>query len=364
MFDDTNTRRATLVAGLILLIVLAAVAAMSAELGGEYRAFAVPENTAFIIEMSDLARHLGAVENSDGIRGTALARQTSSARTRPAASQRLVPTMHDQAIVKMMNSLEPIDETMAACFGDEALVAYDLGIAPAAASEVLDQLLEATAPELHAWLRGVLDEFRTASGLDPRTDLLPHLDDGVAVGLLSAEADSDGWPFPRKVIIMGVLDDAAVARFLEAWLTWVAGAVAPMTNGLIGASIESEVVGGFDLVGLRLDGFLPARLPLPSPSYMVADDFLIVSPIRSAVVETINRLEHGCSSSPVGYLDESVVERVWLNFPEWPRAWQRAEPLVGSILARLGVDLPAMLHACGSLFNFSEGSSPRTVQPR
>jgi hypothetical protein len=40
-----------------------------------------------------------------------------------------------------------------------------------------------------------------------------------------------------------------------------------MTHGLLGASIESEVVGGFDLVGLRLDGLLPARLPLPSPSY-------------------------------------------------------------------------------------------------
>jgi hypothetical protein len=358
MFDDQNdARRPTLVAGLILLIVLATIAAMSAESGGEYHAFAVPENTAFIIEMSDLARHFGAVENSDGIRGTALARQASSARTRTAATRRLVPTMHDQAIVQMMNSLDPIDETMAACFGDEALVAYDLGIAPSAAFDILELLLEATAPEPHAWLRGVLDEFRTASGLDPEIDLLPHLGHGVAVGLLSPEADADGWPFPRKVVLMRVLDEVAVARYLEAWISWVAGAVAPMTHGLLGASIESEVVGGFDLVGLRLDGLLPARLPLPSPSYMVADDFLIVSPVRSAVVETLNRLEVGCST-PAGHIDKTVVEEVWLNFPEWPRAWHRAEPVVAEAMTLLGVESPATVQTCRSLVALLGGFQP------
>jgi hypothetical protein len=320
MFDDKNDARwPTLVAGLILLIVLAAVAAMSAGLG------ALPE--------------------------TDLARQASSTRTRAAASQRLVPSMPEQAIVRMMNSLGPIDEAMSACFGDKALVAYDLGIAPGAAFEVLEGFLESAVPDVHARFREALHEFGLATGLDPTADLLPYLGHGVAVGLLPPEGDLDGWPLPRKVVITRVLDDEAVARYLEAWIKWLAGAVAPMTHGLLGASFESVGVGGFDLVGLRLDGLLPARLPLPSPSYVVADDYLIVSPVRSAVVETLNRLGEGCSS-PAGYSDEPVVEEVWLNFPEWSGAWLRAEPIVASVLARLDAESSATIRACRSLVEF------------
>ena len=327
MFDENiNGRRTTLIAGLILLIVLAAVAAMSAG--------------------------LGAGTETTGASGAI------SLRTHTAAPQRLVPQAHDRVMERLLGSLGPIEEPMAACLGDGALIAYDLGVAPAAAFEVLDQLLDATAPKLHEWLRGVLAEFQMASGLEPEIDLLPHLDHGMAVGLLPPEGDLAGWPFPRKVVIMRVLDEVAVSRFLEEWITWEAGAVAPMTQGVLGASIYSEKVAGFDLVGLQLDGLLPAQLPLPSPSYVVAGDYLIVSPVRSAVVETLSRLEEGCLPPPAGTTDETVVEEVWLNFPEWPRAWQRAEPLVGSILARLGVESPATLQACGSLFQLLGGFQP------
>jgi hypothetical protein len=238
---------------------------------------------------------------------------------------------------------------MSACFGDHSLLAYDLGIAPAAVFELLAQLLEASAPELHEWLNGVLTELRSASGLEPQIDLLPHLGHGIAVGLLPPEKDLDGWPFPRKVVIMRVLDEVAVARFLEAWITWEAGAVAPMTHGVLGASVWSERVDGFDLVGLRLDGLLPAKLPLPSPSYVVAGDYLIVSPVRSAVVETLSRLEEGCLPPPGGTTDGTVVEEFWLNFPEWPQAWSRAEPLVEAVMDWRGAESPDLIQACRSL---------------
>ena len=115
MFDDKNDARwPTLVAGLILLIVLAAVAAMSAG--------------------------LGAGAETTGASGAI------TLRTHTAAPQRLIPRAHDGVMERLLGSLGPIEEPMAACLGDGALIAYDLGVAPAAAFEVLDQLLESTAP--------------------------------------------------------------------------------------------------------------------------------------------------------------------------------------------------------------------------
>jgi hypothetical protein len=359
MFDDDNTpRRVSLVAGLILLIVLAAVAAMPGTPGAEDPAFAVAENTALDAEVAGVVAHLGAVDTLNWIQSTVVEQYVSDGRTRSTGTRRVAPNMHDRAVTRMLDALGPITAPMSACFADDALVRYDLGIAPGAAVEVLTSLLEAAVPDVHARLQEVLYEFTLATGLDPTVDFLPHLGHGVAVGLLPPEEDIDGWPLPRKVVIMRVLDDDAVARYLEAWITWVAGAVAPMTHGILGARIDAETVAGFDLVGLRMDGLLPVRFPLPSPSYVVADGFLVVSPVRSAVAETIDRLGEGCSSTPDAPPETSVVEEVWMNLPEWPRAWQRAEPHVGSILAWLGVESPTAVQACGSFFQLLGGFQP------
>jgi hypothetical protein len=91
---------------------------------------------------------------------------------------------------------------------------------------------------------------------------------------------------------------------------------------------------------------------------VVADGFLVVSPVRSAVAETLDRLGEGCSSAPGAPPDASVVEEVWMNFPDWPRAWQRAEPLVASILTWLDVESPAMVQACRSVFQLLGGIQP------
>jgi hypothetical protein len=268
MFDDDNTaRRASLVAGLILLIVLAAVAAMPGTPGAEDPASVMAENNVLDVEVAELTRQLGAVDSSDRIQGTAFSRQGSVVQTRSSGTGRSAPSVHDRAVTQMLDALGPITVPMSACFADDALVRYDLGIAPGAAVEVLTGLLETAVPDVHARLQDVHNEFYLATGFDVVADFLPHLGHGIAVGLLPAEDDLDGWPLPRKVVIMRVLDDEAVARYLEAWITWVAGAVAPMTHGILGARIDSEIVAGFDLVGLRLDGLLPVRLPLPSPSW-------------------------------------------------------------------------------------------------
>ena len=322
MFDDTNTRRATFVAGLILLIVLAAVAVMSAGL------------------------------ETDEINGSASASQATRQRVSPTIVGQIAASAQGAAGERFLESLAPIGESISGSFPDNALVAYDIGITPSAAIELMETLLESALPDLHVWLGEVLDEFQMATGLDPEIDFLPYLDHGLAVGLLPSESDVDGWPFPRKVVIMRVLDDVAVSRFLEAWISWEAGAIAPKTQGVLGASVVSEEVAGSDLVGLQLDGLLPAGLPLPSPSYAVAGDYLIVSSVRSGVVETLGRLENRFSSPPVMIGEESVVEVVRLNFPEWPRAWQRAEPFVESLVDRLGGDSPVVIRFCWTMIEY------------
>jgi len=337
MFDDTNARRATFVAGLILLIVLAAIAVLSAEV------------------------------NTDGIDGIRVARQTTGERFSPATASLITTAATGATGERLLASLAPINDSISGSFPDDALITYDIGIAPVAAVELMEALLEPALPDLHIWLGEILDEFRTTTGLDPHADFLSHLGHGLAVGMLAPEGDIDGWPFPRKVVIMRVLDDVAVSRFLEAWISWEAGAIAPKTQGVLGASVVSEQVAGSDLVGLQLDGLLPAGLPLPSPSYAVAGDYLIVSPVKSAVAETLDRLESGISPSPVMIGEEPVVEVVWLNFPEWPQAWQRAEPFVESLIDRLGGDSPTVIRFCRTMIEylgeFQPGYGTTTLTP-
>lgn len=319
MFDDTNSRRATLVAGLILLIVLAAVAVLSAEF------------------------------NSGGIDGMRAARQTTAEPFSPAAASLFITAATATTGERLMASLAPINDSISGLFPDDALIAYDIGIAPEAAVDVLEELLESAVPDLHMWLAETLDEFRLASGLDPHSDFLSQLDHGLAVGMLAPESDSDGWPFPRKVVILRVLDEVTMARFLEAWITWEAGAIAPKTSGVLGASVETETVAGSKIVGLQLNGLLPAELPLPSPSYALVGDYLIVSSVRSGVAEILARLESGVPLTSPLTSEGPVVEIVRLNFSEWPRAWRRAEPFIGSLVDHLGGDAPAVVAFCRTL---------------
>lgn len=322
MFDDTNSRRATIVAGLILLIVLAAVAVLSAEV------------------------------SPDRIDGMETARRTGEGRVGPATASLLTTAVSASTGERLMASLVPINASISGFFPDDVLIAYDIGIAPEAAIDLMDDLLRSALPDLHLWLEETLDEFRAASGLDPYGDFLSHLDHGLAVAMLAPEREADGWPFPRKVIIVRVLDRVAVARFLEAWLPWEAGAIAPKTHGVLGASVESEIVAGVDVVGLRLNGLLPAELPLPSPSYALVGDYLIVSSVRSGVAETLARLENGVPLTSPLNSEDPVVEIVRLNFSEWPRAWLRAEPYLDSLVDRLGGDSPAVIGFCRAMIQY------------
>ena len=47
---------------------------------------------------------------------------------------------------------------------------------------------------------------------------------------------------------MRIRDAETVSRFMEAWIRWEAGAIAPMTQGLLGASVRSGNVDGHEVV--------------------------------------------------------------------------------------------------------------------
>jgi hypothetical protein len=300
MFEEKhNAPRPTLLACLILLLVLAAVAVMSAESGSQHR----------------------------------------------AVSQRIASAVPGAAGQRFLASLEPLNGRMAGSFPADALVTYDIGVAPETVFEAIEAFLESSLPELSANLEDFFADFQEETGLSPTQDLLSHLEHGLAVGLLPPEDGVDRWPFPRKVVIMRVSDADAVSRFLEAWIHWEAGAIAPMTQGFLGASVRSDSVGGYDVVGLQLAGILPVDFPLPSPSYSVAGDFLVMSPVRSAVVETLGRLEWEPLHS-ADTLDGPVVEEVWLNFPAWPHAWRRAEPYVEAVAELLNANSPVLIQMC------------------
>jgi hypothetical protein len=321
MFDEReNSLRPTLVACLILLLVLAAVAVMSAEPGSQHR----------------------------------------------AVSQRIAAAVPGAAGDHFLASLEPLNGRMAGSFPDDALITYDIGVAPEAAVEAIEKFLGSSLPDLSAALETLLDEFQAATELNPRHDLLPYLEHGLAVGLLPPEDDLDGWPFPRKVVIMRVRDEGAVSRFMDAWITWEAGAIAPMTQGLLGASVRTSSVDGYEVVGLHLDGLLPIDVPFPSPSYSVAGDFLVISPVRSAVAEILPRLEWD-RSQPAVTPDGSIVEEVWLNFPAWSGAWRRAEPYVEAVADLVNLNSPMLIQTCRALAElmgaFEPGFGTTSITP-
>jgi hypothetical protein len=266
-----------------------------------------------------------------------------------AAERRLEPSPGFGSWSRVLASLRPIEKPMSGVFPDDALAAYDIGGTPSAAVGTIAELLERLAPRLYGPMVDLIGDFRLQTGLDPIDDFLRLLDDGLTVGLLPPETDPDGWPMPRKVAIVRTLDPVAVAHFLEAWISWEAGAIAPLTNGLLGASIHTEPVAGSEMVSIQLDGLLPAWIPLPSPSYALVGEYLIVSPVRSAVADTAARLSGGPIDSDAGVGDEAVVEVVKLNFPAWPDAWRRTEPVVGRVIDHLGGEPADVLQACGSI---------------
>ena len=234
-----------------------------------------------------LARTVGSEPASllDWTDGVAFARSITIDGFETWATGRFVTTKRNDPLTRLLENLVPIGRPLSAHLPDGALAAYDLGASPIDIIGVFSQYLETILPGVHARLRGMVDEFRTATGLDPERDLLLSLDRGIAVGVLPSEDDPQAWPLPRPILLIRSTDDASVRRFTEEWLKWEAGALAPMTQGVLGATVVTQWAAGAQLTGLQLDSVFDTPTPLPSPAIAVVNGLVIASPVRSAVTQ-------------------------------------------------------------------------------
>jgi hypothetical protein len=107
---------------------------------------------------------------------------------------------------------------------------------------------------------------------------------------------------------------------------------------LLSASVFTDEVDGWPLRGLRVESPISLPLSAPSPTVAVANGLVVASPVRSAVIETIESI--GRNRRIEGSLPdrERVVEIVRLNFPAWQEALRRSEGTIADLLAGCGLD--------------------------
>jgi hypothetical protein len=164
--------------------------------------------------------------------------------TRDTATIRVCSSVHLQTqgetpLSGFARSLKPLEDPLSRLLPDDALAAWDLGASPAAVAALVAQVLRELAPGQHRWLADRLAELR-ASGIDPATELLPALGQGIGGGLLPPAPGDAAWRLPRPVWLLRVEDERAVARALPVLLRWWAGAVADLSGGLTSATPVRE----------------------------------------------------------------------------------------------------------------------------
>ena len=294
----------------------------------------------------------------DATSGIAIARNITVDGIETWATGRFETTSKSDALSRLLAHLAPIGQPLSNHLPDNALATYDLGAAAADIVGVLDRHIETVFPTIHAWLQDVLDEFRAATGLDPELDLLPYLGRGIAVGILPADEGLDGWPLPRPVLVARSTNDEAVRQFSRAWLRWEAGALAPLTQGLLSAMVDSQQVAGAELIGLQLDTVLSTPMPPPSPTVTVTNGLVIVSPLRSAVVEILGSQAARGASETRAVSRVAAVETMWLNLPAWPEAWRRAEGLLETPVLEQILEPGPLVEIARSLMRLLGGFGP------
>ena len=254
-----------------------------------------------------------------------LSREVAPGCIRTRVAGRVLENEMDAAFPGLLDSLTPIERPISAWFPRNALMTYEAGAPLEKVLDVMEYYLRAWSPRLVDKAASRFESFQASTGLDPANDLFPLLNGPLAVAWLPA--DGIGWPLPRMVAMVRVADAERAERFLSGLLEWKAGAMAPVTGGLAGAIVVSEVHEGVDVKGLRLDSIIP--LPLPSPAYALAGGFLIASPHRSAVKEAVSAVHgsaprlSGEAGFPSGPARRGTVELLHVDFHSWEGEWRK-----------------------------------------
>lgn len=269
-----------------------------------------------------------------------LAREVSPDRIRSRMTGRLIATVPPDGLSRLRYALHPVGRPLASSLPGDALAAGDVGASPAEIIGGAKWLLETHAPKLYQRVSRAALGFCERTGLDPAADLYPFLGRQTALAMLPAMPNVDRWPLQRPLASVEVLHRPQVERFLAEFIEWEAGAVAEITGGLVSAMVVSEEHEGIEIRGLQLEGFIP--LPLPSPSYAIVGDRLVVSPIRSAVRETISTA-HGTiptlEDRPGSWMNEAValpgaVDIFAMNFVNFEEEWESVEKIVLPLLLK------------------------------
>lgn len=268
--------------------------------------------------------------------GIGVAREIHPGGIRTWVSGKMLHDEIETMVPGLVGSMYSIGTPLSSRLPANALCTYEVGIAPRHIFTMVDWFLKESFPWLHKKLSEHHREFITATGLDPATDLLPYLQYGVAEAWLPA-ADPKEWPFPRVVVLTRITDGESVKHFLDEFVRWKAGALAPFTQGLLGAIETREIHEGVELRGLKLDCVF--NLPMPSPTFAVVGDLLVVSNIRSAAKEAVSAL-HGNAPVLTGESHPEAIELIHLDPQAWQREWE-------SLMSR---GLPFFDRALGILF--------------
>lgn len=250
-------------------------------------------------------------------------------------------------LARLARSLQPVRQPLTRLLPHDALAAWDLGARPDVVAEAVAHALQATAPRQHRWLADRLAELR-AAGVDPVTELLPALGQGIGGGLLHPVPGEPFWQLPRPVWIFRAEDEQAVTRALPRILHWWAGAVADLSGGLASAVPLREDVGGVSVIGLQIEGVLEGSLP--SPAAALANGVLIVSPVRSAVLEVLAELPRGGGGGQPG---DVAGPRATVGLV-------RAEPRALAVL--IDPSVPHLARFAGLLGLPSGGPGPETAE--
>ncbi len=269
-----------------------------------------------------------------------MAREVSPDRIRSRLTGRLTETDPPDGLTRMGSALHPVGRPLAGDLPGDALAAGDIGAAPGEIIAGLNWVLQTHAPNFHQVIDRTAAGFCESTGLEPGTDLYPFLGNQTAVAMLPAMNGVDRWPLQRPLVKVEVFHRPLVERFLTDFVEWEAGAVTEISGGLVSAMVVSEEHEGVEIRGLQIEGFIP--LPLPSPSYALIGNFLVVSPVRSAVREAISAA-HGTIPTlldrPGSWMNEAValpeaVEIFSMNFVNCEHEWELVEDIVVPFLPK------------------------------
>jgi hypothetical protein len=263
-----------------------------------------------------------------------MAREVSPDRIRSRVTGRLIEAVPPDGLTRLRYALNPVGRRTATSLPGDALMAGDVGASPGEILAGIDWVLQASMPNFHEKLIGALQNFCSSTGLDPDTDFFPFVGNQTALAMLPAMNGVDSWPLQRPLITTEVFHRPKVERFLTDFVEWEAGAVAELSGGLVSAMVVSEEHEGTEILGLRLEGFIP--LPLPSPSFAIIGNQLLASPVRSAVREAISAA-HGTiptlADRPGSWAADAIalpdaVEIFSLNFENCEHEWGLVEKIV------------------------------------